>query len=293
MDLSAPIGYNGFTASGLTPQAGGKPSVGTVFDRVDISDIDTDGYLEKRALHDGLNATDVFEGGRRVAIDAAMYGSTKAHGWDQLQAFLRAYNPRIAFNDNSGSLGFANMTFQQPTISTGVWTAGYIPMYMGLRPLRPVRYVIERQQTGGKEGQGLSFRANALLIAKDPRKYAQTATSATVQTTTSTATNNGDYPTFPIISWTMTAVGAANLTFTVGGASIVINMSAQSSGDWTLNYDTHQLVLLGIVRPELIVSAGAWNEILPGSVTTFSAANVTGLSGGGSPTLITYHDAWA
>lgn len=292
MDLSAPISYNGLTISGLTQTAGGKPSSGMVIENIDISDVDVDAYLEKRALHDGLNATDIYLGGRRVSIDAGIYGSTKAHGWDQLQAFVRAFNPRIAYNDNSGALGFANFDFRQPTTSTATWAAGYIPLRMGLRPLRPVRYSVSRAASIGGDADGVSFRANALLIAKDPRKYVQTATGPiNVDAAVRTATSNGDFPTSPIFSWTMTAAGSASLTLIIDGRSTAINMSGQTSGTWTFDFSTRALSKAGTLFPQLIVSSTGFPDIQPGTTTTYTRANASGVSNGWIQ--MTYTDAFA
>lgn len=290
MDFTAPISYNGLTASGLTLASGGSPSVGIVFDRVDISPIDTEAYLDRRAVSDGADATDVYVGVRQVNINAAIYGSTIAHGYDQLQSVLRTFHPRIAFNADTANLGFLAFDFRQPTISTGVWTAGYIPLRLYLRPARPVSYVLDRQPTGGVPSKGVAFRAGILLVARDPRKYAQTASAVSVTTTAQTATNRGDYPTFPIFTWTMTAAGSSIHQIVVAGMAVKINLSAQSSGSFSFDYATRRLTKAGASMASLLDGAvDGFPEIEPGTVTTYETDNATGTSA----YTMTYRDAFA
>jgi len=290
VDLSAPIIYNGHTTAGATVTAGGAPSIGTTIDRINVSDIDVAAYLERRALTDGLNASDVYLGGRRVVIDAAVFGSSIAHGWDQLQAFQRAYHPRIAYNADTANLGFLAFKFRQPTTSTASWSAGYIPLQFYLRPIRPVQYTVDRATSGGVGGKGIAFRARAELVARDPRKYAQTATALSITTSAQTVSKLGDYPSFGIVTWSQTAVGAAAFQIVLNSTSISINLSAQSSGSWELNYANRTLKratsnLMSVLNTE----APTWPELTPGTVDTIYSSTQTGVSG----LTLTFYDAFA
>ena len=290
MDLTAPIIYNGLTVSGLTGTAGGSPSVGTVIERINISDMDVHAYLDKRALQDGVDAGDVYIGARTVIIDAAVYGSTKAHGWDNLQAWLRAFHPRIAFNADTANLGFLSMKFRQPTISTAVWTDAYIPLQFYLRPARPASYVVERLPSGGVAGKGLAFQVQSALVARDPRKYVQTAQSILVNSNSQTVPHRGDYPTAPILTWTMTSGGPTALWFQVAGATTTINMTGVSSGTFTFDFGKRTLVdQTGASRASLFTGQPQFNEIPPGG-TTVGLFDNTGVGGGG--VTLTYYEAF-
>lgn len=289
MDLSAPIIYNGHTAAGNTVTAGGAASVGTVINRITVTDIDVDAYLERRALADGMNASDVFLGGRRAIIDAAVFGSTIAHGWDQLQAFQRAYHPRIAYNADTANLGFLPFKFRQPTTSTGSWSTGYIPLQFYLRPIRPVQYVIDRQTPGGVGGKGAAFRVRAELIARDPRKYAQTATTLAITTSAQTVSKLGDYPSFGIVTWSQTAAGDSAFSIVLNTTSIAINLSAQSSGSWELHYGNRTLKRGTSNRMSVLTTESpAWPELTPGTVDTIYSSAQTGISG----LTLTFYDAF-
>jgi hypothetical protein len=290
VDLSAPIIYNSLTISGNTVTSGGAPMTGAAIDRINVSDIDVAAYLERRALTDGLNASDVYLGGRRVVIDAGVFGSTIAHGWDQLQAFQRAFHPRIAYNADTANLGFIAFKFRQPTTSTGIYAGGFIPLQLYLRPTRPVQYVVDRASTGGVGGKGIAFRAHAELVARDPRKYVQTATTLAITTSAQTVVTRGDYPTFGIVTWSQTATGAAAFQIVVNSASLSINLSAQSSGSWELHYANRTLKrgttnLMSVLNSE----APAWPELSPGSVDTIYSSAQTGVSG----LTLTHYDAYA
>jgi len=290
VDLSAPIIYNGHTTAGSTLTAGGVPASGTIVERINVSEVDVAAYLERRALSDGMNASDVFLGGRRVVIDAAVFGTSIANGWDQLQAFQRAYHPRIAYNADTTNLGFLAFKFRQPTTSTGIYAGGYIPLQLYLRPISPVQHVVDRQATAGTGGKGISFRVRATLIARDPRKYVQTATTLAITTSAQTVITRGDYPTFGIVSWTQTAVGSSTFNIVLNSASISINLASQSSGSWSLDFGKRTLKkgttnMMSVLNTESPV----WAELSPGSVDTIYSSTQTGIS---SLTL-THYDAYS
>lgn len=292
MDLTAPISYNGLTIPGLTLTAGGKPSTGIAIDRVDISNIDVEAYLEKRALQDGVDASDVYLGARRVVIHAGVFGSTRAHGFDQLQSFLRAFNPNIAYGADSANLGFLAFDFRQPTISTAAWTAGYVPMRFYLRPLAPPTYTFDRGPSAGADGAGVSFQVQATLLARDPRKYLQSTISTSITTATQTATYRGDFPTWPTASWTVQTGGdGKTLTIVINGLSYVIGFSGVTSGTFNFNLGTQTLTdTNGTNYMRLLGTFPAiYTPIQSGSTFSYILGGGAAVS---NPT-IEYREAWA
>ena len=290
MDLSAPIAYNGLTVSGSASiQSSGQPSHGIQYERIDISNADIDSYFERRALQDGMNGSDIYEGARHVTIAAQVYGSTAADGWDLLESFIKAYSPRLAYNADSANLGFLPLTFQQPTTSTANWPLGYIPLQIYARPTRPAAWTVDRDAIGTAHGKGIAFKAAAQLVARDPRRYVQTAQTVLFTTATQTSTHRGDYPVFPIVQWSMTAAGLSNCTFMVANQSVVLDMSAQVSGNYTLDYSKRLLTAAGVNEAALISTATAsFQEIQPGG-SPFNVTNSTGMTNA----TLTYNEAFA
>ena len=294
MDLSSPIIYNGFTAAGLTNLSGGRGSVGTVIESVNLSNISADAFLEKRALQDGMDASDVYLGARTVEIVAGVYDSSEGAAWDRLQDFLAAFSPRLAYNADTANLGFLPLKFYQPTGDISTWpTSSFpsgIPLQVYLRPLAPPRYQVRRRLTGGVAEKGLSFEVAVSLVARDPRKYLQTAQTLNVNGSGFTATHRGDYPVFPIVTWTMTAAGGA-LNVSVAGGTVAINLTGVSSGSYTFDYAKRSLVnSSGTSFMGLISGSPVYNEIQPGGSAVAIFDN-TGLAN--SRVVFTWSEAFA
>lgn len=282
MDLAKSISYNGWTAAALTPTPGGAAQSGYIVEQVDLSNVPAVGYFERRALQDGANASDVFLGQRQVRVVVGVYGSTKGDYWDKAQNFLAAFTPTLAYSADTAERGFLPFKFFQPTAITGTWsTASFpngIPLQMNLRPSALPTFEIRRDETGGVSGKGLSGRFTATLVARDPRKYLQTEQSLAITLSNATATHRGDYPVLPVITVALSASGASNLFLTVNSQSIVINLSSQSSGTFTVDFSDRTLTdSNGDLQAGLITSVQSWQSIQPGG-TIYSATNTTGIS---------------
>lgn len=293
MNLSGAITYNGWTNT-LTRAAGGVPADGWEIIRADISPIGVTQYLDKKALQDGMDAYDVYENARQVNLVVGVYGSTKGSFWDNLQTFLAAFNPVLAYNADTANLGFLSLAFYQPTAITGTWsTASYpngIPMQLYCRPSAPPSYDIPKAATSGDANKGLATNATLQLICRDPRKYLQTQASQVVTLSANTATNRGDYPTWPIFTFSLSASGNSSLTLTVGGGSVFIDMSSKSTGTFTMDFAKRMLTdSNGTNLNGLITGNTVFSQVQPGQVTTYSMTNSTGISS----ITIKFYEAWA
>lgn len=179
MDLTAPISYNGLTISPPTQTATGTPRSGYEYNRLH-TDVEVDGYLDGRANENGVDASDVFLRARLITIDGSVYGSSKGDLWDKQAALLEAFNPVIAYNADTGALGFLPFDFRWPTADTATYPLGYIPQRYYARPAKEPAFTINRVQSSGTRGGSMGVRLT--LVAKDPIRYAQTATSITLAT---------------------------------------------------------------------------------------------------------------
>lgn len=290
MDLSQPIAYNGLT-TGLTTASGGAPASGVIATRVVYDNIGTDGFLDKRALQDGLDASDVYLGGRSIEIDLAAFGTTYGATWDQVQRVMRTFSPRYAFDNAPTLLGFRPIQFSQPTADTATWASGLIPLQIYARPTAAPTFIIDRDGLGSPSvsAKGGKVLMRATLLAKDPRKYVQTALSSTITTSAQSATHRGDCPTFPIITFSISATGHSALRFYVGGNFVQLNVSTISSGTYSVDFGQHTITKSdGTQRMDLLSQVEAYNAIQPDDTTTFYMQNATGVSSA----TITYSEAF-
>jgi hypothetical protein len=292
VDLSSgKVAYNGWTNS-LTTQSGGKPADGWEIVSANISPIGVAQYLDKKALQDGMDANDVYEAQRSVTMIVGVYGSTQGRFWDNLQSLLAAFNPVLAYNADTSNVGFLPLTFYQPTAITGTWsTASYpngIPLQLYCRPAAPPSYDIPKAATSGDSGKGLATHATVQLICRDPRKYLQTAQAYSITTSSQTGAYRGDYNSFPIVTFSLSASGSSAYTLTVHNNSVVINLSALSSGTFTLDF-AKRLLTNSVGDPVMSLITSAFFAPIKLNQTGFVALNTTGIS---SQTL-TYYEAWA
>jgi len=293
MDLSKRIIYNEFTAAGLTTTTSGAPGYGTVVNKIDVSDLDVSQYFDKRAVQDGIDAADVYLGARRINIDASIFGSTRGHAFDQLYAFTEAFHPVIAYNADTANIGFLQLEYYRPTADISTWpTSTYpdgIPLFFYARPLAPPRFIIDRQETGGTAGKSFSIRVAATLVARDPRAYRSAAIVASISTDATTATYRGNFPTWPIITFAMSAAGSSAQLFTVGGGSVKLNLSTTTTGTYRITFadrtieDANNALATSLFDTTY---AQSFRQLQSGS--TYYANELTGMSS----CTITYREAF-
>lgn len=283
MDLSADIVYNAFTIAGTSGSAGGVPWRGAVLNAVNVTDVDVDAYYDKRAIQDGIDAADIYLGARRIAIDASVMGSTRGDAFDQLGDLAYAFDPIIAYNADTANIGFLPFQFYQPTADISTWpTSAYpsgIPLQYYARPMQPLRYEIVRDKTGGVASLGLALRATSVLVCRDPRKYLQTQVSSSITTATQTATYRGNYQSWPVITFSMSAAGSSATIFTIGGGTVQINLSTTTTGTFTLDYATRTIKNASDVLITSLFSSSVvqdYRQVKTGS--TFAVSATTGFS---------------
>jgi hypothetical protein len=290
--LSLPITYNGWTAS-LTRNPSGVPSSGYLVESVEPSGINAVGYLDKRALADGVDAGDIFLSGREFGMIVTVFGSSEGDFWDKADDLLAAFSPTLAYEADTANLGFLPFDFYQPTADISTWpTSAYpsgIPLRYYLRPAMPPKYNILRDDVGGTAGLGVAKKFAIDMIARDPRKYLQTSQSLTISTTTQTATYRGNYPSWPIVTWQLSAAGSASFTLTINDLAVVIDLSGHSSGTFTLDYGTREFTKSGFGSVSSLITSGDFSQVQEG--TTYRRANVDGMSG--TTNQLQYREAWA
>lgn len=278
MDLSKTISYNSLTVNGsLAPVAGGAGMSGYAVEQVDVTPVDVTQRLDKRALQDGLDAQDVFLGGRHITAIIAVFGSTHGDFWDKAQDLLAAFSPTLAYAADSANLGYLALDFYQPTADIVTWpTSAYpsgIPLRYYCRPMSPPSYVMRRDEQGGAAALGLAKRFSLSLLARDPRKYVQTAETATIGTSTTTQTNLGDYPTPATFTITAGAFTGA-MAFTVAGNAFTINVDS-TTATYTIDTVAGTIRKSGVLNMSLL-TAGSLRFDLPVGASTAVRGSVVG-----------------
>lgn len=283
VDLTNTVCYNGY-CFGFTFPAGGGPGQGSYIKRIDITEVETVGYDDKRALQDGKDAADVFLGERRIGINAAVYGSTRGAAFDELALLSKAFHPVDAFEEDTTNLGFLPLDFYRPTADIVTWPlSAYpsgIPLRAYARPLRPVSYAFIRERTGGVDEKGLAMEATANLWARDPRFYLQTSQPVAISASTTTLTYRGDYESWPIVSFTMTAAGNSACQIVIAGGTVKIDLSGTTTGSYQIVYADRLIkkVSDGSLYNSIINTSFAqdWRVVRSGS--TARVSSITGMS---------------
>lgn len=298
MDLgNGLVSYNGWTNS-LTRQTTGAPADGWELISADISPIGVTQYLDKKALQDGMDAIEVYENARTIHMIVGVYGSTKGSFWDNLETLLHSFNPVIAYNADTANVGFLALNFYQPTASISTWpTSTYpngIPLRFYARPAASPTYNLDRERLSGFGAKGLSAQAALTLIARDPRKYNQTAISTSLTTGHAALSYKGNFPTFPVVTFSLSASGSSAFSVTIEHSVITIDLSALSSGTYTLDYGARTFVdSNGTTWIGKVSSSSNWGTVT-GSGLIYGLSyltNPTGLTG--NLATLTYREAWA
>lgn len=293
MNLLAAISYNSLSINTASRSAGGGPTTGYRVKRFAPDPPPPTSYLEKRALADGLDAGDVYLGGRSFGLIVVAYGSTEGDFWDKAQDLFAAFSPTIAYDTDTAERGFLAFDFYQPTADIATWPeSAYpsgIPMRYYMRPSSGPVYTVERSRDTADDGPH-SKAFSIPLIARDPRKYLQSATvTGQFQTANQTVTYRGDYWTHPIITFSLSATGHSAFTLTIGGLAVAIDLSGQSSGTFEFDYGKRTLIGVGSGESKAgLIRASAGYAVIE-SGTTYRYANITGISS----CTMTYREAWA
>lgn len=281
MDLSKQITYNGLTVNGALSPVAGAPMSGYAVDQVEAAPVDVRAYTAPRALKDGLDATDVYLGGRRFSAIISVYGSTKGDFWDKAQDVLSAFSPTLAYTADSAALGFLAWDFYQPTADTTNWpTATYpngIPLRYYLRSTSLPLYAIRRDEDGGLVGGGLSKQFRVTMEAKNPRKVNQSTSS--VAGSAATATNKGDYPAWVSVTISVAAqTDGGTVVVTIGANSVSVSVATSAAtSTFVLDGEEGTLKRNGTLAMSLLTGGSLDNLKLSAGATAVSFTK-TGLA---------------
>lgn len=283
MDLTKAVSYRGLDLNSVSFSAG-LPISGIAIDAVDYHAVEAVGYREKRSLADGLDASDVFLGGRTLRMRGSLYGLTRGDLYDHLHALRAALSPTAAYAESPSDYGYLPLNFEAPTADTINHPLGYIPQMILARPLTVPEFVIVRDHIGGESSLGVSISWSVALEAKDPRIYAQSEVSTffdaagTATSGSGSVVNKGAYPA-PLMMLVYVPASVTflrTLTFTAFGAEVAITLP-DSTHARTARYNgvekTLHLEESGVesLRMDLLSLSGADNHpLVPSGSSAYS-----------------------
>lgn len=233
---------------------------------------------EERPSGDGSISSIPRKPSRIIRLTGFIRATTYAALYDNAKAFSATFDPVRVAGDNPTD-PFLALDFSVPTADTTNWPTGLVPS-------RYYALAVGTLDAATSSATGKSIPFTIDFFLKDPRRYAQTASTVTG---TGTASNKGDYRTYPTI--TITATGAGSATYSVAnttlGQTMTLNLSSLVNTDVVvLDMDKQTIKKNGTDAASLIVGTPAWFYLQPGNNT------VTVTNGTNMTTVTSFRSAW-
>jgi hypothetical protein len=191
---------------------GSAPASGYLIEQVDFSSVPITAFTEDTPLVDGVDSYDPYLSARSISIVLSVYGSSYGDFWDKITALNAALQAQPRAADTStypalGADGQRKLSFTQPK------AAGSYSLYMMVRPMAMPRFVTDASSAAGDATRGYSVRCTIGLMAEDPYKYFETA--STVSRTGSgslSVVNTGTTIAWPVVTWNITSSTTVSVT---------------------------------------------------------------------------------
>jgi hypothetical protein len=262
VDLSRAVIYRGFDLNGAAQLAPGERLIGSLLQSVQMGNVPGIGWVEKRSLGDGNDASDVYLGGRRVFLSGHLYGRTRGEMFDLQQTLVTTLSPTAAYNANPADFGYNPLYYTVPTedadFDLNVEGDRLRILYLNLRPLATPTVDINRDASGGKDELGSGIAWQSVLEAKDPRVYVFPDREVDLTAALSGRFHNrGDYPAPLNILLVVPASSGGTFTFVGAGTDMRIAIPAASVRQ-VFRYDGYLHVLtvetngLEVLRMDLL-----------------------------------------
>jgi hypothetical protein len=274
------LNINSVTASAI----GATPVSGYKVEQVNLAQSNVNGFLDSLAQRDGLDSAEAFLGARQVQLIVSVYGSSLSDFWGKVDALSGALAPYpAAFVSDDG---FRKLRFSVP------YSAGNRTLYLKVRPQSLPGYLVDRQTSVGDSIRGFAQRFTIVLIAKDPRKINDTASTGSISIASSTGsasiTNNGTYVSYPTFTAIATAAGTA--TSSCAGFFTAVIAIPTGSNTVVINSEDRTVKIGSTLRMDLVLPATtALPSLQPG-------VNIVTVSITGSPGITaisrTFNEAW-
>jgi hypothetical protein len=269
-------------------RGGPKTVTGYKLEQVNYNTANIEGYVDKRALRDGLDYTEPYLSARTIQMSVGVYGETLGDFWDQMDKLSRALAPNaVAFEKDYGVRPFR---FYQPTRTGFDSYPSGIDMEVSIRPTTLVQYGVTRSMSTGLEASGYAQRVTINMMMPDPRKYHYNVRNIG-------QVNRGSIPSFATIFGSGYASDTKlTIKWSSGGKTNTVALIV-GRGHWRIDLD--RVTTIGKVRILHQETVGDF-MVYPGtttldSVTAVLYANIQSAIGGASdPTnvQVQFKEAW-
>lgn len=242
---------------------GPKPITGFKLDQAGYEASPVRGYVDQRALRDGVDYTEPFLGARQVQLAVSVYGETLGDFWDQIDVLAKALSPMP--NAWTATYGIRPLRFYQPTRSQASDFPYGIELELGVRPTGLIQFSATRAMSVGMETGGFSQRVVVPLFAPDPHKRH-------VNLRVLPSSNRGSEPSYAIISGTGTIDTPVSVTWThSGGNTSTITIIPTATGAFTAELDR---MVLSNCRIDHVGTTGDF-QVYPGSSTVSGSLTIS------------------
>lgn len=263
------ISYNGLT---VNQRVGGSNK-----DIIEVNAVSTrttiESIRERREYESGLEAYGAFKRGKILVLQGVVRGATHGALYDRIEEMAAAFDPDAVTRDNPDTFGFLPLDFSVPTADTANFPTG-------LMPCRYYARAEEAFEPPWSQYAGVAAPYSLPLMAADPRRYLQAASSLT-------GAGVADNSIATVWSWpvlTIVMTGAGSATFQIGNTeavgSLTLKLSERINGDSVaVDMERRSIKVNGVDTPSLYVAGDFWH-MEPGS-NTITVTNTTNAS----PTL--------
>lgn len=267
----------------------GTPFSGYLTESVSYANANVAGFVDSLAQRDGAEANIALLGMRQIQLIVQVYGSSSADFYDRLNALNSAFQPYPSFASSDD--GFRALNFDQATVSTAAFSTGFIPLYLKVRPTNLPTYNLGNDLvTPRTTDRGISTKAAISLVAKDPRKINQTATTGTINvsastSTTTSLTNNGNYTAYPTFIFVNSATSDKTATISTSAWTSVFVLPASSTT--TIDADKRTVKIGTTLRMDLVDSNTTSFPYLSPGATTITVSTLASVTG-----TYSFNEAW-
>lgn len=267
----------------------GTPFSGYLTESVSYANSNVAGFVDSLAQRDGAEADIALLGMRQIQLIVQVYGSSSADFYDRLNAINSAFEPYPSFASSDD--GFRALDFDQATVSTAAFTTGFIPLRLKVRPTSLPAYNLGNDLvTPRTTDRGISTKAAISLVAKDPRKINQTASSGTLNVSASTSTttvltNNGNYTAYP--TFILVNSATANSTATISTSAWTSVFVLPASSTTTIDSDKRTVKVGTTLRMDLVGTGTTSFPYLYSGATTITVSTLASVTA-----TYSFNEAW-
>lgn len=275
-----PIGLRGYTFNKHRTTAGAYDVTyeqdTTIVQSFDFSPVQV--RDQREALHavtggDFGTGNEVF---RFLSLLVKIKASTGENLEDEIAKIVRVGSLGEALLDYPTTAGASALDFYCPTNISATGIATPVREKFLVRPAGPSAWV-ERAH------DGLTALASLSMVAADPRRMLYTATTVSFTSTSPQALPNWTttlgYKVYPVVTLVMAGAGSASLTISDGTTSLVLDMSGETSGTFTVDMGTGIIKKGTTVRADLRTSGvNTYWGIPAGGVAAATITNRTNIT---------------